>query len=70
MSKIRINTDFSVHLATLGVVPPLFNKLGFEFFYAFANFLEGRRQYFLTSPRILKGINIPATALLLGRESL
>ncbi len=32
------------------VVPPFFNKLCFEFLHAFADFLEGRRQDFLTGP--------------------
>ncbi len=33
------------------VVPSLFNKLCFKFFHAFSDFLEGRRQDFLTGPR-------------------
>ncbi len=35
------------------VIPLLFKKLYFEFFHAFADFLEDRRQDFLTGPRTL-----------------
>ncbi len=54
LCRIRTNVWTTMGITPKNsVVPPLFNKLCFKFFHAFADLLEGRRQDFLTGPRIL-----------------